>query len=59
MSQELSGIVVSASQIQTILKRLMRQQPDSMLLATAFNLAENIGDVAEDLLWETHGKEML
>jgi|JI10StandDraft_1071094.scaffolds.fasta_scaffold1130635_3 recombinational DNA repair protein RecR len=53
MSQELSGIVVSASQIQTILKRLMRQQPDNVLLATAFNIAEHIDEVAEDLLWST------
>ena len=50
---ELSGIVVSASQIQTLLKRLMRQHPDNFLLGDACLLAEQIDEVAEELLWST------
>jgi hypothetical protein len=52
MSEQLSNIVVDAHHIQVILKRLMRQQPDNMLLATALNIAEHIDETAEDLLYE-------
>lgn len=54
-SHALSGIVVSAFAIQSILKSLMHQQPENLLLAEACLLAEKIDDEADALLWSEGG----
>jgi hypothetical protein len=54
-SLTLSGIVVSAFAIQSILKSLMHQQPDNILLAEACLLAEQIDEEADELLLSRGG----
>ncbi len=51
MSQELSGIVLSAVAIQIILSKLLQQQPNNRLLHSAVKLAKSIDHKADDLLW--------
>ena len=51
MSQELSGIVLSAVAIQIILSKLLQQQPNNRLLHSAVKLAKSIDEKADDLMW--------